>query len=70
MPVSRLFPLGYELGESQSDMLVLSPRYTSPTTSSDVLHTYPELTEVAVYRLEQPEKPEFVYTHGRLGGEE
>lgn len=50
-------------------MLILSPRYTSPTTSSNILYTYPELTEIAVYCLEQPEKQEFMYTHERLKGE-
>ena len=70
MPVLRLFFPGYKLGKIQNDMLVQSPRYTSPITSSDALHTYPRLTAVAAYFPERPEKQEIVYIHGRLGGEE
>ena len=70
MPVRHLFLPGYELGESQNDMLVQSPRYTSPTTSSDVLHTYPKLTVIVAYFPGRPEKQGFVYTRGRLRGEE
>ena len=35
MPRSHLFFSEFKLNESESDMLILSPRYTSPTISSN-----------------------------------
>lgn len=70
MPMRHLSLQGYKLGKGQSDILILSPRYTSLTTSSNALYTYPKLIVVAVYLRERPDIQEFVYTHGRLGKEE
>lgn len=43
MPMRHLSLQGYKLGKSQSDILILSPRYIFPTTSSNALYTYPKL---------------------------
>lgn len=51
MPMSYLFSLKYELDKNQSDMLILSPKYTFPTTSSNILYIYSGLTKVSVYYL-------------------
>lgn len=70
MPMRHLSLQGYKLGKSQSDILILTPRYTSLTISSNALYTYPKLIVVAAYFRERPDIQEFVYTHGRLGTEE
>lgn len=56
IPCTYLLSPRYKLGKGQRDMFILNIRYTSPTTSSDALRTYPKLTIVAVYYPGQKEK--------------
>ena len=70
MLISHLFPLEFEFAESQSGMLVLNPRYTSPIASSGAWYIYPKLIEVVAYYPELSEKQESVYKYEKLGGEE
>lgn len=70
MQVSHPYAPEYRLNKRQSDMLVLSLRYTSPIILSDAWHIYLRLTIIVVYYPELPERQEIVYSHGRLGGKE
>lgn len=68
--MSHLFPFRFKLGESQSDILILSPKYTSPIAILDARHTYPKLIEVIVYYLGLTEKQGSTYIHEKLKREE
>ena len=68
--MSCLFPPEFELGECQSGMLVLSPKYTSSIALSGAQHIYPKLIEVVAYYPGLPKKQGSTYTHERLKEEE
>ena len=65
---SHLFLFKFGFNESQSGILVLSPKYTSPTTSTNTWSIFFSLTVVVAYYLKQPEKQGYVYTIERLKG--
>ena len=69
LPSCLYFP-EFGLDESQNDILGLSPRYTSPTSSSDAQRIYPELTEAVVCCPGRLKKRGSAYTHESLRGEE
>ena len=70
MLMSCLFSPEFEIGEGQNGMLVLSPRYTSPITSSGAQHIYSKLIEVIVYYPRLLKKQGSMCIHKRLKGEE